>query len=259
MKIQFASDLHLEFEHNRAFLTRFPLNPKGEILLLAGDIGYLGLEHEYDQFFQDFAAKFEKVYLVPGNHEFYGKRVAIDQTFPSFRKDIADNICYLNNQAVEYEDFKILFTTLFTRISRENELVVRRSMNDFHLSRYHSESNLSLTIEEYNACHQACLEFLEIELAKPTDRKVMVVTHHPPFPKNLIPNYPQFSIDLSEAFHVDLMWLIEKYKIDHWISGHTHLNFQSFRVGGTWFHSNMLGYVQNFEHRTFDLSKVIDV
>ena len=43
MKIQFVSDLHLEFADNRAYLKEHPLEVTGDILLLAGDSVYLDL------------------------------------------------------------------------------------------------------------------------------------------------------------------------------------------------------------------------
>ena len=42
MKIQYASDLHLEFSDNWSYLKKNPIKVVGDILVLARDIGYLG-------------------------------------------------------------------------------------------------------------------------------------------------------------------------------------------------------------------------
>lgn len=41
MKIQYCSDLHMEFRENMRFMKSMPLEPVGDVLIIAGDIGYL--------------------------------------------------------------------------------------------------------------------------------------------------------------------------------------------------------------------------
>ena len=73
MRIQYCSDLHLEFDHNNKYLTKMPLSVSGDILILAGDIAPLHDEFFSDQFFRFIAENYRHVFWVPGNHEFYHK------------------------------------------------------------------------------------------------------------------------------------------------------------------------------------------
>ncbi len=60
MKIQYCSDLHLEFKENSAFLLEQPIKPVGDILVLAGDIILLNDRFETHPFFDWAADNFGK-------------------------------------------------------------------------------------------------------------------------------------------------------------------------------------------------------
>jgi predicted phosphodiesterase len=259
MRFQYASDLHLEMVMNDAYMERYPLVKSGDILLLAGDIINLQKRQYLKSHFDTWSKNYDQVFIIPGNHEFYGKHFPIKQTFPSFKKDIRENVHYLNNKVIIIGDVRLIFTTLFSEISPEQSMYVKRYLNDFHVSRFNNDSNMSLTISEYNKSHIKCRVFLEEALSEPFSGKTIVVSHHVPYPSSYIEDYPKFAYDLSDAFHVDLIWLTKKYKVDHWISGHTHVNHKPIMIGETMFYTNQLGYLETDEHQYFNREAVIEV
>ncbi len=67
MKIQYASDLHLEFGENSNWLKANPLIPAADVLILAGDIGYLGDDNYASHPFWDtISENYKQVIVVPG-------------------------------------------------------------------------------------------------------------------------------------------------------------------------------------------------
>ena len=73
MKIQYVSDLHLEFHANSHYLHQHPLGVVADVLVMAGDIHVLGRkETTRHEFFDWCADHYEQTLIVPGNHEFYG-------------------------------------------------------------------------------------------------------------------------------------------------------------------------------------------
>ena len=53
MKIQYCSDLHLEFQENKKFLLENPIVPTAEVLILAGDIIPFSIFKVYTNLFFD--------------------------------------------------------------------------------------------------------------------------------------------------------------------------------------------------------------
>ena len=64
MRIQYASDLHLEFVTNRNYLRMFPMKVTGDILVLAGDIQYLKVGYVADPFWDWASANYRQVIVA---------------------------------------------------------------------------------------------------------------------------------------------------------------------------------------------------
>ena len=81
MKIQYASDLHLEFADNWIYLKENSLQVTGDILVLAGDIGYLGDEnYSKHPFWEWVSENYQQVIVCMGNHEFYNTMTLLSLT-----------------------------------------------------------------------------------------------------------------------------------------------------------------------------------
>jgi predicted phosphohydrolase len=252
MKIQYCSDLHLEFPHNKNYLKENPIKPVGEILLLAGDIiPFAEIEKEND-FFNFLAGSFEHTYWIPGNHEYY--RSDIKERTGTFHEKIRSNVSLLNNTAVQHNDVRLLFSTLWSKINPALEFVIRNSMADFRLIR-NGERKISL--DDYDRLHEDCLIFLTSELTQACNQKTIVVSHHLP----TFAHYPEkyrYS-ELNSAFATELSDLIESSNADYWIFGHTHEVIPDFKIGRTTLTTNQLGYVEYGENGLFSGNKTLEV
>ncbi len=179
MVIQYCSDLHLEFSQNSKYLESNPIEPVGDILILAGDITYWGKKHFKHWFFDYVSDHFNTVYYIPGNHEFYsGKDLRIIDN-PVY-EGIKENIFLVNNKVVSIEYVDILFTTLWSKIPDSKSLFVEYGVSDFHQIKYRGK-RLDYII--FNKLHEESLDFLKDSILKLNAQKKVVVTHHIPTQK----------------------------------------------------------------------------
>lgn len=251
MMIQYASDLHLEFPENADFLKANPLQPVGDILVLAGDIVPFKVMDAHADFFDYVSAHFHTTYWIPGNHEYY--HFDISDKSGILHEAIRSNVFLVNNITLLHGAIKFIFTSLWSKISPGHRWQIEREMNDFHLIRYDGGR---FSADHYNQLHAESLSFLTQSLADPSNHFTIVATHHVP----TFFHYPEkYKGDiLNEGFASELYDLIESKGPDYWIFGHHHYNLPDFRVGTTLLGTNQVGYVKSNEHRHFKLNKVIN-
>lgn len=252
MKIQYCSDLHLEFPENRKLLIRHPLQPVGDILVLAGDIvGFCDLAKARE--FIDFVCDhYSAIYWVPGNHEYYGSDIA-DKPNPLLEK-IRDNFYLVNNKSIVHGGVRLVFSTLWSRISPHLEWDIQRSIMDFSAIKYQGGK---FTASRFTFFHEECLSFVKNALVASDNESIVVVSHHVP----TLMNYPKVykNSPLTEAFASELFDFIEGAGAAYWIYGHHHVNTPEFIIGQTRMLTNQLGYVHHHEHGSFRREAAIEV
>ena len=253
MKIQYASDLHLEMRDNMNYIKNHPLPVIGDILVLAGDIYYLdnpSITHL--QFWDWCADHFQHTLMVPGNHEYYNYS-DIQERGNSWHWMLRSNVGYFQNQAVRIGDVTFFLTTLWSVITNPNKTIVRGSLNDYYRIKL---GKRLLTPDDINAMHMKCLEFLDNGLALDEEHKV-VVSHHVPARSCVAPRYQDSP--LTDAFCANLDKFVELRDIDAWIYGHSHSNLDRV-IGKTRMLCNQLGYVNHAGEGTdFNPGKVLEI
>ena len=253
MKIQYASDLHLEFPKNSLYLKEEPLKLMGDILILAGDIHVFNKENFMSEPFWDWASKnYKQVIVAYGNHEYYGG-LDLSTMKDGLKYKIRDNIYYYYNSVISLQDIDIIVSTLWSYISDEHKDACENGVNDFKLIKY-GEKTLDAKI--FNEEHKKCLNFIKKSLEESKAKTKIVVTHH--VPSSLLIAEEFIGSDINEAFTVDLTDYIKKCGAKYWIFGHSHRNINKV-IGKTSCLCNQVGYVFCGENKTFSHDKYINI
>ena len=251
MKIQYCSDLHLEFQDNKEYILNNPIEPIADILILAGDIVPFKIIDNHQDFFNYISRNFKTTYWIPGNHEYYYYNVDSSRFLDT---KIRENIFLVNNCVKEVSGINLIFSTLWSNISESKRWLIQQSLSDFKVIKY---IDCLFNVDDYNLLHKDSLEFIQNTLNETSDNKTVVVTHHVP----TFVNYPEKYVNskINEAFASNLTELIEDNNIDFWIYGHHHSNSNDFQIGNTKLVTNQLGYIKYNENVGFNSKAYIEI
>ena len=254
MRIQYASDLHLEFGENSKWLKEHPLIPSADVLVLAGDIGYLGDDNYKTHPFWDWASQnFKEVIVVPGNHELY-KLFDINELKEGWTLEIRPNIkAYYNSLIPLDADTDVIVSTLWAKIPPTEEYLTERCVSDFKRIR---NGEFRLSAQRFNEEHDRCKNLIEKAVKESQANNIIVATHHVPSFALMSEEFAGSSI--NGAFTVELDAFIANSRINYWIYGHSHRNIDK-TIGSTKCVSNQLGYVFQNEHKSFRSDAIIEI
>jgi predicted phosphodiesterase len=264
MKIQIASDLHLEFLERKWPDERLiEPAPGAGLLVLAGDIGngVDALSH--------FANWPVPVVYLAGNHEYYGHPLPAMKD-KIRRECVKLGITFLDNEVVTFGEVRVLGATLWTdyclpRLNRKQSQLMEEAalrINDHFQIRM---GRHKFTPADALALHNGSRAWIVDELVRPWDGQTVVVTHHGCHPLSVHPRY--IGYPLNAAFVSDLSDLMPG--VDLWLHGHVHDSLD-YAVGRCRVVTNPAGYVKNrqsanlvsefeFENPAFNRAFVVEV
>lgn len=212
MLFQYVSDVHLE---HRAVRLRDVVDDVGaDALCLCGDIGDV-FSREYASFMRECAVGYAYVFVILGNHEFYGHR--FERTIRGARNvcaRISPRLVVLHDAFfdIPHTDIRVSGATLWSHMESPAPIA------DFTRIR-------GWTVEENNRAHRKAVRVLRRSLDHSRKHHV-VLTHHSP-----LVNAPGFGTDVTCVVK----------RASRWVFGHTHVS-SAVRVGDCEVCANQVGY-----------------
>ncbi|CAG9956843.1 unnamed protein product [Clonostachys rosea f. rosea IK726] len=236
--VQVLSDLHLEVGSQYATYT-FPV--AAPFLLLVGDIGRLIDYDAYLEFLVTQVSRFDKVFLILGNHEFYGLEFqsGIDEAQrlskePALQKKLV--LLHKSRWDDPDSNLTILGCTLWSSVPETAFEIVEYKISDF-------KKIQNWTVHDHNRVHADELEWLcdQVSLAKESNRTILVATHHAPCIEGTSrPEHAQNP--WTSAFASELLGDNSWEGVKVWVFGHTHYTTR-FTRRGIELVANQRGYV----------------
>ena len=243
MRFQILSDLHLEVGPQ---YDTYRIPTHAPYLILAGDIGRLVDYEGYLTFLTHHVDQFQLIFLVLGNHEFYGLTLkdGLERAQKLEReKTLSNKVILLHRRRHDIPQLGVIVLgcTLWSAVPKEAEEIVTAKINDF-------KRIVEWDVPNHNVVHQLDLEWLsaQVNIAREQTRnheprRIIVVTHYAPCIEGT--SDPEHTTsDCSSAFATDLLHNDCWSGVNIWVFGHTHYS-TTFVRNGIRVVANQRGYV----------------
>lgn len=233
LKLQIASDLHIEYKNNDIPNPLDYITPQAEILVLAGDIGSLYKVNQLEGFLKKTCEYFKTVIYVPGNQEFYISQdiepVSMNQlTIRLYEiENNIENLYILNQSSLIIDNICITGCTLWSDLKvKIPKFIVR----------IHGINN-----NIYEKKYENDLKYIKkmINYSQANNLKFVAITHYCPTYK-VLENSNKRDKYVS-LYTSELDYLLSQDQVHTWICGHIHKNFDFNTENGTRVVGNQLG------------------
>ena len=247
MKIQIASDLHLEhWQRDLPPLHLFVSDRTRDLLILAGDI--TDGRTDFGLPFIKRELGFSPLVYVPGNHEYYfaPSRQKVDDWWREFAR-YHPGFYYLNDDTADIGGVRLYGACWCSDFwGHPDHVHYTRAIADF-----------TVTGDWDTAAHVAEFKRVTESMAGLAGKVDVVITHFPPTLEAIDRNLYQAN-PLNPYFINDCEWLVQYLKPALWVSGHTHSPFD-YRVGDTRVVINPGGYREEGTLPGFSAMKTVTV
>jgi predicted phosphodiesterase len=212
------------------------VKPQVKVAIVAGDID----THDFEKTVTEIAAKFKKVFVVFGNHEFYHK----DIDWRPNKNLIPDNVTILDRTCEEYEGKVFMGCTLWTDLKNNDWFVAHaadKGINDFHAITANN-GGTRFTAQMAYEKHLQEKAWLKLMIEQNRGKDIVIVTHFMPTMEVVHPKWRRMATEmLNYYFAANCDDIIEMCEAKAWVFGHTH-DKRRMTVNGVPMYCNPLGY-----------------
>lgn len=223
MKFHYISDIHLELQKHIK-IDKFSCFKN---LFLLGDIGRID-KPEYHKFIKEYSNKFENVFVILGNHEYYSTKYTMCDLekmciFPPNTHLLQNSKKYINLDNNEVSDIKkegnyikLIGSTLWSNITNK----ASNQMNDYYMIYSHEKQKLTPAFSRELFITNKKYILKELEENIPT----LLLTHHGVHP---LCNGKYMGNITESAYATEIPELKNFKHLKACFNGHTHVHLNT--------------------------------